>query len=349
LGDVYEGKLQNNYLYQGAYAELDEDIGWTDFALRNYDAQIGRWVQQDPYDEFPSPYTGMGNDPINYGDESGGSVSTPPDWIYNSVRDQYIWFDDINSLEQFTNSALDKSIWAYDEGKAKGGFVHDFAGLPHAYLDGGFIHGAQILENVIAPSTKKASGQLTVTNNEAKSTFWDDVGTAWNNMTPFKNLNVYVAVQGKFIYQEPGAPHKVVLPFGVETSYTAGGPGVQTSSISPLTHTYYSYGIQGMLEGRVMPGKANYINGEYMPWRGLMTVYAEGPAKVQLEISGVDHNPKSIRFGIRGVMEHTIFESRSATIPSVSIEASGGIRGEVNTNSPVWLKPYSLRWIRLPF
>jgi hypothetical protein len=46
LGDSYEGQLKNNYLYQGAFSELDEDIGWTDFALRNYDAQIGRWVQQ---------------------------------------------------------------------------------------------------------------------------------------------------------------------------------------------------------------------------------------------------------------------------------------------------------------
>jgi RHS repeat-associated protein len=77
LGDVYEGKLQNNYLYQGAYSELDEDIGWTDFALRNYDAQIGRWVQQDPYDQFASPYIGIGDDPINNIDPSGGITYCP--------------------------------------------------------------------------------------------------------------------------------------------------------------------------------------------------------------------------------------------------------------------------------
>jgi RHS repeat-associated protein len=74
LGDSYEGKLQNNYLYQGAFSELDEDIGWTDFALRNYDAQIGRWVQQDPYQEFASPYSGMANDPVNFTDPSGGFI-----------------------------------------------------------------------------------------------------------------------------------------------------------------------------------------------------------------------------------------------------------------------------------
>ena len=72
LGDGYEGELKNNYLYQGAYSELDDDIGWQDFAFRNYDAQIGRWVQQDPFDEFASPYVGMGDDPVNLTDPSGG-------------------------------------------------------------------------------------------------------------------------------------------------------------------------------------------------------------------------------------------------------------------------------------
>lgn len=72
--DVNEGLVQNNYQFQGDYSEMDEDIGWNDFVLRNYDAQIGRWVQQDPYDEFPSPYVGMGNDPVNNIDPSGGNI-----------------------------------------------------------------------------------------------------------------------------------------------------------------------------------------------------------------------------------------------------------------------------------
>jgi RHS repeat-associated protein len=74
LGDVYQGSLKNNYLYQGAYSELDEDIGWNDFMLRNYDAQIGRWVQQDPFQEFASPYIGIGGDPINFTDPTGGFI-----------------------------------------------------------------------------------------------------------------------------------------------------------------------------------------------------------------------------------------------------------------------------------
>ena len=63
LGDVNEGSLKNDYLWQGDYSEFDEDIGWNDFALRSYDPQTGRFLQQDPYDQFASGYVGMGNDP----------------------------------------------------------------------------------------------------------------------------------------------------------------------------------------------------------------------------------------------------------------------------------------------
>ncbi len=76
LGYLAEGSLKNNYLYQGNYAEYDEDIGWHDFALRSYDAQLGRFWQTDPYDEFASGYTGMGNDPVNMVDPSGGWAAT---------------------------------------------------------------------------------------------------------------------------------------------------------------------------------------------------------------------------------------------------------------------------------
>ena len=74
LGDNNEGNLQNNYQYQGEFNEMDADIGWNDFALRNYDPQVGRWVQQDPYQEFASPYVGMDNDPIVNIDPSGGNI-----------------------------------------------------------------------------------------------------------------------------------------------------------------------------------------------------------------------------------------------------------------------------------
>jgi RHS repeat-associated protein len=72
LSDPNEGRTANNYLYQGEFAELDDDMGWTDFMLRSYDQQIGRFVQADPFDQFASGYVGMGNDPVNLIDPSGG-------------------------------------------------------------------------------------------------------------------------------------------------------------------------------------------------------------------------------------------------------------------------------------
>jgi RHS repeat-associated protein len=71
-GDVNEGELKNRRQYQGAFSEYDEDIQWNDFALRNYDPQIARWVQQDPYQQFASPYVALGGDPVNMVDPSGG-------------------------------------------------------------------------------------------------------------------------------------------------------------------------------------------------------------------------------------------------------------------------------------
>ncbi|MBX2921167.1 MAG: RHS repeat-associated core domain-containing protein [Chitinophagaceae bacterium] len=66
------GSLKNPYQYQGDYNDFDDETGWNNFELRNYDPQTGRFIQQDPYDQFPSPYTGMGNNPINNIDEDGG-------------------------------------------------------------------------------------------------------------------------------------------------------------------------------------------------------------------------------------------------------------------------------------
>jgi RHS repeat-associated protein len=70
--DSYNGDTKNNYGMQGAFAEMDDDIGWNEFPLRNYDPQIGRFVQADPFGQFGSPYQAMGNDPANIIDPSGG-------------------------------------------------------------------------------------------------------------------------------------------------------------------------------------------------------------------------------------------------------------------------------------
>lgn len=67
-----EGKILNNFGYQGDFAENDKETSLDEFDLRHFDPQIGRWTTTDPYEQFVSPYTGMGNDPINNIDPTGG-------------------------------------------------------------------------------------------------------------------------------------------------------------------------------------------------------------------------------------------------------------------------------------
>ncbi len=68
------GKLDNKYGYQGDFAEEDGETGWNEFDLRMYNPQIGRWNGVDPNDEFASPYVGMGANPSNLIDPSGGGI-----------------------------------------------------------------------------------------------------------------------------------------------------------------------------------------------------------------------------------------------------------------------------------
>lgn len=77
-GHINEGMLKNNRQYQGAFSEMDDDIGWNDFEYRSFDAQIGRWLQIDPVDKFTSPYSGMDNDPVNNTDPNGADPLPVP-------------------------------------------------------------------------------------------------------------------------------------------------------------------------------------------------------------------------------------------------------------------------------
>ncbi len=64
------------YGYQGEYAEDEtEETGYNSFQLRLYDPIIGRWFAPDPYGQYPSPYVGMGNEPVNGIDPDGGYSS----------------------------------------------------------------------------------------------------------------------------------------------------------------------------------------------------------------------------------------------------------------------------------
>jgi RHS repeat-associated protein len=78
----------NKFLYNGK--ELTDDFGlnWYEYGWRIYDAQLGRWHQVDPMDEFMSPYCFVGNDPINFidpdGSQSGNATLVHDHFTYDN-------------------------------------------------------------------------------------------------------------------------------------------------------------------------------------------------------------------------------------------------------------------------
>ncbi|MBS1578287.1 MAG: hypothetical protein JST29_01450 [Bacteroidetes bacterium] len=81
MGDALEGSLKNNYQYNDKELWDDGDLNWLDYGFRNYDAQIGRFVQLDPltwhYPELTN-YQYASCDPITNIDIDGleGTIAT---------------------------------------------------------------------------------------------------------------------------------------------------------------------------------------------------------------------------------------------------------------------------------
>jgi len=77
FGDSFEGLLKNNNLYNDKEFFDDADLNWYDYGFRNYDPQIGRFVQIDPLsDDYGdmTPYHYAANDPIGNEDKDGLGV-----------------------------------------------------------------------------------------------------------------------------------------------------------------------------------------------------------------------------------------------------------------------------------
>jgi RHS repeat-associated protein len=160
-------KLQNKHGYQGDFSEEETETGWDEFDLRMYDPQIGRWNGVDPYDEFTSPYIGMGNNPINQTDPSGGKTD---DWLYNNRTNQYEWFDDVDGITDFIDKGYWKQGYTFDFDRANGDFLVDFAGTNYLYTSNGEIGSLIILQGVTA-SNKGSSGFLAGLGNSILSLF----------------------------------------------------------------------------------------------------------------------------------------------------------------------------------
>ncbi len=78
----YVSDIENKYLFQGKEfndeaIDTDNDgntdtyMNWYDFEARQFDPQIARWHVADPVAQYPSPYAGMGNNPVSLVDPNG--------------------------------------------------------------------------------------------------------------------------------------------------------------------------------------------------------------------------------------------------------------------------------------
>lgn len=98
------GGIQNNYLYQGDFSEFNEESGYNEFYLRHYDPQVGRWTTTDPFEQFASPYLGMGNNPGMNIDPDGGRVLDWIKWVDAGGTTRVRWFDDFSSAKDLIQS-----------------------------------------------------------------------------------------------------------------------------------------------------------------------------------------------------------------------------------------------------
>ena len=183
-GDINEGELKNRRQYQEAFSEYDEDIQWNDFALRNYDPQIARWVQQDPYQQFASPYVALGGDPVNMVDPSGG-------WSVAAGLSKALGISRLGvaAVTTFVGAIAGAAATA-GSGNAKGMILGAFLGLASNFVGGGggaigqvalqaVIGGGKILANNAANNAvtfaKVELEKPTITNTGVQSNEPSDI------------------------------------------------------------------------------------------------------------------------------------------------------------------------------
>jgi hypothetical protein len=63
-----------------------------------YDGKIGRWLSTDPMGQYDSPYVGMGNDPVNSSDPTGGF-----DWYTNNETGKTTWIEGTGNIDGYTH------------------------------------------------------------------------------------------------------------------------------------------------------------------------------------------------------------------------------------------------------
>ena len=157
------------YGYQGKYSEKENETGWNAFELRMYDSRIGRWLSVDPEGQYHSPYVGMGNDPVNRTDPTGGfsGGDDPPGFFARAVQTIKNWFGIEESFRATQRIASGESGHGSDNNPTPQYVknihntiekVNDYQALTKPYLRIYQISKAGLELLPIAPGTKVVKG-----------------------------------------------------------------------------------------------------------------------------------------------------------------------------------------------
>ena len=110
----YNYDQKYKYGYQGKFAEKEATTGLNNFHLRSYDSRIGRFTTMDPANQYHSPFVGMGNNPINMIDPSGGYADVGGHgWLEDQMKN---YVNNHATAIQYSTYNYDPSTWGYSSG-----------------------------------------------------------------------------------------------------------------------------------------------------------------------------------------------------------------------------------------
>ena len=171
---------QYRYAFQGQ--EKDEETGKEAFELRLWDSRIGRWLTTDPYNEFHSPYLGMGNNPVGLIDPDGGRTNNPiygSDGKFRGVDNKGLQGDAIIYDGEFTNGMAQSEI--LNNG---GVFLNDFLNtFPDAWNSNAVTSIQEHIGNI--PNRPDFDGIVT----EAEADNWRKIGNGQPLFVDFSKLD----------------------------------------------------------------------------------------------------------------------------------------------------------------